>query len=118
MSDPVTRDEQYLNQIGDGYYLRASTSGGGNTLNEQLPNVTGSFRFSSGSQGHPEVSSPSGAFTTASNGNLTYPWPTDGTSGGPRTVNFSLKSFNNDLYVDNGAVQPKTFKVYMWRRTA
>lgn len=105
-------------QIGDGYYLRASSSGAGNTLSEQLPNVTGSFSFASGSQGHPEVSSPSGAFKTASNGNLTYPWPTDSTSGGPRTVNFALKNFNNDLYVNSGAVQPKSFKVYMWRRTA
>lgn len=104
--------------ISDGYYLRASSSGAGNTLDAQLPNVTGSFRFSSGSQGHPEVSSPTGAFKTASNGNLTYPWPTDGTSGGPRTVNFSLKYFNNDLYVDNGTVQPKSLKVYMWKRVA
>ena len=102
--------------IGDGYYLRASSSDAGNTLTEQLPDVTGSFRFSSGSQGHPEISSPSGAFKTASAGNLTYPWPTDGTSGGPRIVNFALSYFNSDLYKTNGAVQPRSLKVYMYKR--
>lgn len=117
-TSPATLFGGTWSQIGDGYYLRASSSGAGNTLDAQLPNVTGSFRFSSGSQGHPEVSSPSGAFKTASNGNLTYPWPTDGTSGGPRTVNFSLKYFNDSLYVDNGTVQPKSLKVYMWQRVA
>lgn len=103
-------------KLPDGYYLRASSSGAGNALPEQLPDVTGSFRFSSGSQGHPEVSSPSGAFKTATNGNLTYPWPTDGTSGGPRTVNFALSYFNSDLYKTNGAIQPKSIKVYIYKR--
>ena len=105
--------------IADGYYLRAITSGtAGTTMSAQLPNVTGSFRFTSGSQGHPEVSGPSGAFKTATSGNYTYPWPTDGTSGGARIVNFALKNVNNDLYIDDGEVRPKSFKVYMWRRTA
>lgn len=44
--------------------------------------------------------------------------PTDGTSGGPRIVNFALKNVNNDLYIDNGEVRPTSFTVYMWRRTA
>ena len=105
--------------IGDGYYLRAITSGtAGTTMSAQLPNVTGSFRFTSGSQGHPEVSGPSGAFKTATSGNYTYPWPTDGTSGGARIVNFALKNVNNDLYIDDGEVRPKSFKVYMWRRVS
>ena len=117
-SSPATLFGGTWEAVGDGYYLRASSSGGGNTLNEQLPNVTGSFRFSGGSQGHAEVSSPSGAFRTASAGNLTYPWPTDNTSGGARIVNFDLSYFNSDLYKTNGAVQPKSLKVYMWKRVS
>ena len=117
-TSPATLFGGTWSQISDGYYLRASSSGGGNTLAEQLPDVTGSFRFSSGSQGHPEVSSPSGAFKTQGAGNLTYPWPTDGTSGGPRIVNFALSYFNSDLYKTNGAIRPLSYKVFMWRRTA
>lgn len=117
-SSPATLFGGTWEAIWDGYYLRASSSGGGNTLNEQLPDVTGSFRFSGGSQGHAEVSSPSGAFKTASAGNLTYPRPTDNVSGGNRIVNFALSYFNSDLYKTKGAVQPKSLKVFMWKRTA
>lgn len=33
-------------------------------------------------------------------------------------MNFSLKYFNENLYIDNGTVQPKSLKVYMWKRVA
>lgn len=105
--------------IPGGYYLRPITSGtAGKTMAAQLPNVTGSFRFTGGSQGHAEVSGASGAFKTATSGDYTYPWPTDNKSGGPRIVNFALKNVNNDLYVDNGEVRPNSFTVYAWYRTA
>ena len=102
-------------KLPDGYYLRASTVGDGSQLGEELPNITGQVSFASGSQGHPEMSGASGAFQTSSSGNLTYPEPS-GSSGGSRILKINASNMTNSVYKTNGSVQPKSIKVYMYKR--
>ena len=99
--------------IDDGYYLRASNSGGGNILSEQLPNITGTLTLGARSRMH------SG---TNGNGALTV----DSHGGGGFTGNYSETAYSkmifdahksNPIYTDNAPVQPKSVKVYMWKRT-
>ena len=100
-------------QISDGYYLRASSDGGGNTLNEELPNVKGG--------GIPiEISNGSGNWEgalklTKQNAGRSPNWTGDNGWG---WLNLDASKMSNSVYKDNGKVQPKSVKVYMWKRTA
>lgn len=106
--------------VSSGRYLRGvgETTTAGTLVEQQLPNVKGQVSFASGSQGHPELSGPSGAFQTATAGNLTYPWPTDGTSGGARILRIDASRQTNSVYKDNGNVIPSSYTVHFWLRTA
>lgn len=106
--------------VSSGRYLRGvgETTTAGTLVEQQLPNVKGQVSFASGSQGHPELSGPSGAFQTATAGNLTYPWPTDGTSGGARILRIDASRQTNSVYKDNGNVIPNSYTVHFWKRTA
>ena len=95
-----------------------ATTTAGTFVDQQLPNVKGQVSFASGSQGHPELSSPSGAFQTASAGSLTYPWPTDGKSGGARILRIDASKQTDSVYKDNGNVIPNSYTVHFWKRTA
>lgn len=106
--------------VSSGRYLRGvgATTTAGTFVDQQLPNVKGQVSFASGSQGHPELSGASGAFQTASAGSLTYPWPTDGKSGGARILRIDASKQTNSVYKDNGNVIPNSYTVHFWRRTA
>ena len=106
--------------VSSGRYLRGvgATTTAGTFVDQQLPNVKGQVSFASGSQGHPELSSPSGAFQTASAGSLTYPWPTDGKSGGARILRIDASKQTDSVYKDNGNVIPNSYTVHFWKRTA
>lgn len=105
--------------IGDGRVLWgvSSSTTPGSTLAAQLPNISGTLDFSSGSQGHSEVN-PGGAFYKAENWSGTYPQPVGGSSTtGPRKIGFKASN-SNSTYVDNGVVRPAAYTVHFWRRTA
>lgn len=105
--------------VSAGRYLRGEAEGGtaGTFISQQLPNVKGQVSFGSGSQGHPELSGASGAFQTASAGNLTYPQPS-GTSGGARILRIDASKQTNSVYKDNGNVIPNSYTVHFWKRTS
>jgi hypothetical protein len=92
----------------------AAATDAGTTIDEELPNVKGDLDFSSGAQGHPEISA-SGAFK-ATNVSATYPQPAS-TSGGGRKINFNAAR-SNSIYKDNAHVQPNAYTVHIWKRTA
>ena len=92
----------------------AAATDAGTTIDEELPNIKGDLDFSSGAQGHAEISA-SGAFKTT-NVSCTYPEPA-GTSGGGRKINFNA-SRSNSIYKDNAHVQPNAYTVHIWKRTA
>lgn len=100
-------------QLKDGYYLRASTSGGGTEIGEQLPNVKGGdipMELSNGS-GNWE-----GALKlTKQNAGRSPNWTGDNGWG---WLILDASKMTNSVYKDNGVVQPKSVKVYMWKRTA
>lgn len=99
------------------YKVLYAHSTAGTAVGEELPNIKGSFSMSGGSQGHPEVTSKSGAFTTTNpTSNLSYPQPV-GSSGGARTVNFSAAK-SNSVYKDNGKVRAEGITACYWVRIA
>lgn len=106
--------------VSSGRYLRGvgETAAAGTFVDQQLPNVKGQVSFAGGSQGHPELSQPTGAFQTASAGSLTYPWPSDGKSGGARILRIDASKQTNSVYKDNGNVIPNSYTVHFWKRTA
>lgn len=100
-------------QISDGYYLRASSDGGGNTLDEELPNVKGGsipMELSNGS------GKWDGALQLTKRDSGRSPQWSGSNGWGYLTLDASKMS--NSVYKDNGKVQPKSVKVYMWKRTA
>lgn len=100
-------------QISDGYYLRASSDGGGNTLDEELPNVKGGSIPM-------ELSNGSGNWDGALRLTKRDPGRSPQWSGssGWGYLTLDASKMSNSVYKDNGKVQPKSVKVYMWKRTA
>lgn len=98
-------------QISDGYYLRASSSGGGNTLDEELPNVKGQTALELAAN-----QTQNGALRIVKQSGNREPNWTGSSSWGYLYLDAS--KMTNSVYKDNGKVQPKSVKVYMWKRTA
>lgn len=98
-------------KLPDGYYLRASTSGAGTQLDEELPNVKGGnipMELSNGS-GNWE-----GALRlTKQNPGRSPQWSGDNGWG---NLSLDASKMSNSVYKDNGKVQPKSIKVYIYKR--
>lgn len=98
-------------QITDGYYLRASTNQGGTYLDAELPNIKGEYTLELTGN-----ASSSGALrSTKEAGGRAPNWTGDNSWG---KLYLDASRMTNSVYKDNGAVQPKSLKVYMWKRTA
>ena len=97
-------------KIDDGYYLRASSLDAGNTLGEQLPNIKASWNF-----GYTGINATTSGAVSRSNAYNHHQAATQ-KDGGYLTWNFDAHK-SNPIYTDNAPVQPKSVKVYMWKRT-
>ena len=110
-TSPATLFGGTWTQVDDGYYLRASTSGGGNTLGEELPNVKGQTALELAAN-----QAQNGALKIVKqSGNREPNWSGSSSWG---TLYLDASKMTNSVYKDNGKVQPKSFKVYTWYRTA
>lgn len=102
--------------------VSASTSAG-STLDEQLPNIKGTWRkHTSASAGNQVTDIGPGSFT--SSGAITkttssqYNCLNDG-SPGTYVDGFTFDAHNSSsVYTDNGIVRPAAYTVHMWRRTS
>lgn len=108
-------------QIGADYALWTATSGAGNTLGEQLPNIKGVFEYNSNAYGSALQSNAnwdtSGPFSVRyKNGLKGY---NDSSSSAVRATGFYFNAHSaNAIYTDSGIVRPNAYKVYAWKRTA
>lgn len=109
-SDPNTLFGGTWTQLDDGYYLRASSSGAGDTLDEELPNVKGQTALELANN-----QSQNGALKiTKQSGSRSPNWSGDRSWG---TLYFDA-SKSNSVYKDNGKVQPKSYKVAVYKRVS
>lgn len=100
-------------KLPEGYALWTATSGGGNTIDAGLPNITGS----AGVWGDTQCSSGSGAMAF----NLGS-WSYDLRQGSDANLRpASSISFNasnaNSIYGKSSTVQPPAYNIYAWKRT-
>lgn len=101
--------------LSDGYWLRASTSGGGGTVSAGLPNITGSFVTAIAKN----RLIASKAFTGASYSSSDNTIGNTGAavSHAEYTFNANNGATTSGIYGASSTVQPPSYKVYMWRRT-
>lgn len=98
-------------QLSDGYWLRASTSGGGGTVSAGLPNLKGYVQSANAYY----WSTDGKLFNMTNSINCGEYWGTSRTHNSRASFNASAY---NSIYSDSvNTVQPPSYKVYMWRRT-
>lgn len=95
----------------------STSTAGGSTLSEQLPDIRGHIDWSTGGQAKTEISNGSGAFSLT-NKNLGAAYPTgSGASNSARGFDFKASDYNS-VYKLGGVVRPNAYTVHFWRRTA
>lgn len=95
----------------------STSTDGGSTLDEQLPDIRGHIDWKDGGQAKTEISNGSGAFNLT-NKNLGAAYPTGtGSSSSARGFDFRA-SYYNSVYKLGGVVRPNAYTVHFWRRTA
>ena len=95
----------------------STSTAGGSTLDEQLPDIRGHIDWKDGGQAKTEISNGSGAFNLT-NKNLGAAYPTGtGASNSARGFDFRA-SYYNSIYKLGGVVRPNAYTVHFWRRTA
>jgi hypothetical protein len=104
-------------QIEDGYFLEITTSTSKQTKQPGLPNITGSIRVNQWGGNNNYYSS--GAFTgylTPCVYSMAY---YDDSTGRDRyaQIDFNAKN-SSQVYGNSSTVQPKSFTIYAWYRTA
>ena len=122
-TNPATLFGGTWSQINEGYYLM---SAGENYLADQylqqgLPNITGQFYSRTWNDTNLiDAGNSSGAFTTTLHGGTKWAQQVTGSSSTDR--NTDLTSFDasssNAIYGASNRVQPATYIVYIWKRTA
>ena len=95
----------------------STSTDGGSTLSEQLPDIRGHIDWKSGGQAKTEISNGSGAFSLT-NKNLGAAYPTGtGASNSARGFDFKASDYNS-VYKLSGVVRPNAYTVHFWRRTS
>ena len=107
-------------QIGDGYFLEISTSNSKQTKQPGLPNIEGATSYTWNNNVGIYGLGCSGAFYRENTGpgRLTGEdsyWDTQAQSAG--RIMLSARNYNS-IYGNSNTVQPKSFTVYAWYRTA
>lgn len=99
-------------KLDEGYALWTASSGGGDTIEAGLPNITGNL----GQTVYASVSGSSGgAFPAGTNTGSSV------ANGGWATLQnryFDASQNGTTLYGKSDTVQPQAYKIYAWRRTA
>lgn len=113
-------------KLAEGYTLWTTTSGGGGTNPEGLPNITGEIKAGGNSKGweteilptyNNDLMATSGALGVSKGTTTDYIGHGSQTaSPRVRSITFNAKS-SNSIYGASDHVVPKGYKVIIWRRT-